>query len=119
MISAEASAELTVLCREDGGAGGHHPDGARGSFPASHELCLGMPGMHGHGYTNLALHACDLLMVVGCRLDDRVTGKVDQFVPGRQADRAYRRGLQRDQQNPAQSAVLDLTPMPNPAMSGL
>jgi len=52
-----------------------------GNFPRSHPLSLGMPGMHGTGYANLALHHCDLLLCVGCRLDDRVTGQVDRFAP--------------------------------------
>ena len=53
-----------------------------GCFPAGHRLFLGMPGMHGTGYANLALHHADLILVVGCRLDDRVTGKVERFAPG-------------------------------------
>jgi acetolactate synthase-1/2/3 large subunit len=52
-----------------------------GGFPSRHPLCLGMPGMHGTGYANLALHNSDVILCVGCRLDDRVTGKLEAFAP--------------------------------------
>jgi acetolactate synthase-1/2/3 large subunit len=80
VISADASSDLTAFADKMGIPVATTLMGL-GAFPSSHELCLGMPGMHGHGFTNLALHECDLLMVVGCRLDDRVTGKVEKFVP--------------------------------------
>ena len=50
-----------------------------GCFPGNHILNLGMPGMHGTGYANEALENCDLLVAVGMRFDDRVTGKVSAF----------------------------------------
>jgi len=53
-----------------------------GAFPADDELFLGMPGMHGTGYANLALYHSDLILCVGNRLDDRVTGRLDSFAPG-------------------------------------
>ena len=53
-----------------------------GGFPSGHKLHLGMPGMHGSGYANLAIHNSDVIICVGCRLDDRVTGKVSAFAPG-------------------------------------
>ncbi len=52
-----------------------------GSFPGSHELSLGMPGMHGTYYANKAIQESDLLIAIGMRFDDRVTGKVDAFAP--------------------------------------
>ncbi len=52
-----------------------------GSFPEDHTLSLGMLGMHGTAYANYAVHACDLLIAVGARFDDRVTGKVAAFAP--------------------------------------
>ena len=52
-----------------------------GVFPAGHRLHLGMPGMHGTPWANLALHHADVLVIVGSRLDDRVTGKVEHFAP--------------------------------------
>ncbi|HOJ52175.1 MAG TPA: biosynthetic-type acetolactate synthase large subunit [Syntrophales bacterium] len=52
-----------------------------GAFPGSDPLWLGMPGMHGTYYANMAISHCDLLIAVGCRFDDRVTGKVDHFAP--------------------------------------
>jgi acetolactate synthase-1/2/3 large subunit len=52
-----------------------------GNFSIEHPLSLGMPGMHGTGYANLALRHCDLLLAVGTRLDDRITGRLEGFVP--------------------------------------
>jgi acetolactate synthase-1/2/3 large subunit len=53
-----------------------------GAFPASDPQFLGMLGMHGTYEANLATHGCDLLLCVGARFDDRVTGKVSAFSPG-------------------------------------
>ena len=52
-----------------------------GGFPATHPLSLGMPGMHGTVYANMAITEADLLIAVGMRFDDRVTGKIDAFAP--------------------------------------
>jgi len=52
-----------------------------GAFPSSHELSLGMLGMHGSRYANYAIAECDLLIAAGVRFDDRVTGKIEQFAP--------------------------------------
>lgn len=52
-----------------------------GSFPESDELALGMLGMHGTWYANTAVHYSDLLIAVGARFDDRVTGRTDAFAP--------------------------------------
>jgi len=52
-----------------------------GSFPASHPLCLGMPGMHGTVTANHAIQNADLLIVLGMRFSDRVTGKIEKFAP--------------------------------------
>ncbi|HUF32730.1 MAG TPA: biosynthetic-type acetolactate synthase large subunit, partial [Acidimicrobiales bacterium] len=52
---------------------------ARGSFPDDHELCLGMPGMHGNYTAVMSFQECDLLITLGARFDDRVTGKLDEF----------------------------------------
>jgi acetolactate synthase-1/2/3 large subunit len=54
---------------------------ARGAFPDRHELALGMPGMHGNYTAITALQQADLLIALGSRFDDRVTGKVDAFAP--------------------------------------
>ncbi len=54
---------------------------ALGAMPVDHPLSLGMLGMHGARYTNLALDECDLLIAVGARFDDRATGKVAAFCP--------------------------------------
>jgi acetolactate synthase-1/2/3 large subunit len=54
---------------------------ARGAFPDSHELCLGMPGMHGNYTAVTAMQKSDLLIALGARFDDRVTGKLDAFAP--------------------------------------
>ncbi len=52
-----------------------------GALPWDHSNNLGMLGMHGAAYTNCALAACDLLIAVGVRFDDRATGKVAEFCP--------------------------------------
>ena len=52
-----------------------------GAFPETDELSLGMLGMHGTWYSNTAVHYSDLLIAVGSRFDDRVTGKTDAFAP--------------------------------------
>jgi len=54
---------------------------ARGAFPDSHELCLGMPGMHGVYTAVTAMQRADLLVALGARFDDRVTGKLSAFAP--------------------------------------
>ena len=54
---------------------------ARGAFPDDHPLCLGMPGMHGNYTAVTAMQESDLLIALGSRFDDRVTGKVPAFAP--------------------------------------
>ncbi|MGH8861970.1 MAG: biosynthetic-type acetolactate synthase large subunit, partial [Jatrophihabitantaceae bacterium] len=54
---------------------------ARGAFPDSHRLHLGMPGMHGTVAAVTALQKADLLITLGARFDDRVTGRLDSFAP--------------------------------------
>ncbi len=51
------------------------------SFPGDHPLFLGMPGLHGTRYANMAITECDLLIALGARFDDRVTMKVKAFAP--------------------------------------
>jgi len=80
VIKAEASRELFELA-----TAGRLPVVttlmARGAFPDSHELCLGMPGMHGNYTAVTAMQRADLLIALGARFDDRVTGKLDAFAP--------------------------------------
>jgi acetolactate synthase-1/2/3 large subunit len=52
-----------------------------GGFPATHELSLGMLGMHGTAYANHTIMEADLIIAVGARFDDRVTGRLDVFAP--------------------------------------
>ena len=52
-----------------------------GSFPASDPQFLGMLGMHGTYEANMAMHCCDVLIAIGARFDDRVTGKIAEFCP--------------------------------------
>jgi acetolactate synthase-1/2/3 large subunit len=52
-----------------------------GGFPGSHKLSLGMLGMHGTYYANKSIQDADLLVAVGMRFDDRVTGRIDAFAP--------------------------------------
>jgi len=51
----------------------------KGCFPDTHELSLGMLGMHGTAYANKAVYECDLIMSIGSRWDDRITGKISEF----------------------------------------
>jgi acetolactate synthase-1/2/3 large subunit len=53
----------------------------KGAFPETHPLSLGMLGMHGTRYANYAISYSDLIIAVGARFDDRVTGKLDAFAP--------------------------------------
>ena len=52
-----------------------------GGFPASHPLALGMMGMHGEAWVNVAIQKADLLIALGMRFDDRVTGKLSTYAP--------------------------------------
>jgi acetolactate synthase-1/2/3 large subunit len=52
-----------------------------GGFPDTHPLSLGMLGMHGTYYANMSIHNSDLIIAIGARFDDRVTGKVEGFAP--------------------------------------
>lgn len=54
---------------------------ALGVFPSTDPLCLGMLGMHGAYWTNMAVQNCDVLVAVGARFDDRVTGRTSDFAP--------------------------------------
>jgi acetolactate synthase-1/2/3 large subunit len=55
---------------------------AKSAFPESHDLHFGWPGMHGPKWSNWAMNKCDVLIAVGARFDDRVTGKLAAFAPG-------------------------------------
>ncbi len=52
-----------------------------GAYPATDRQFLGMLGMHGTYEANMAMHECDLLIAIGARFDDRVTGKIEKFCP--------------------------------------
>src|SRR5580765_3617095 len=81
VINAEASAELLALVEA-----ARLPSVVtlmgKGCLPDSHPLNYGPPGMHGSKYANLALNKADLVIAVGSRFDDRVTGKLSAFAPG-------------------------------------
>ncbi|MFB2584718.1 acetolactate synthase large subunit [Herbiconiux liukaitaii] len=81
VIRAEASPELLALA-EATGVPVVTTLMARGAFPDSHPQNLGMPGMHGTVPAVLALQESDLLISLGARFDDRVTGKAADFAPG-------------------------------------
>jgi acetolactate synthase-1/2/3 large subunit len=55
---------------------------AKSGFPESHDLHVGWPGMHGPKWSNWALNKADVVVAVGARFDDRVTGKLSAFAPG-------------------------------------
>jgi len=77
-ISADAHAEVKALAERY-----HLPVTTtlmgKGAFDEHHPLSVGMLGMHGTAYANYAVSECDLLIAVGARFDDRVTGKLDEF----------------------------------------
>jgi acetolactate synthase-1/2/3 large subunit len=79
-ISSNASVELRTLAERL-----HCPVtttlNGLGAFPEANPLAMGMLGMHGTWYSNMAVNYCDLLIAVGARFDDRVTGKVEGFAP--------------------------------------
>ena len=54
----------------------------KGAFPETHPLFFGWPGMHGTKWSNIAMNTCDVLVSIGARFDDRVTGKLTAFAPG-------------------------------------
>ena len=64
-----------------------------GAFPASDPLYLGMLGMHGTYEANLAMHGCDVMVAIGARFDDRITGRIADFrpTPGRSTSTSIRR----------------------------
>ena len=80
VINANAAAELTELCRSD-----RFPVTCTlmglGAFPAPDEQWLGMLGMHGTRSANYAMDEADLIVAIGARFDDRVTGKLSEFAP--------------------------------------
>ena len=83
VVNAEACEELRELA-EAGGLPVVTTLMAKGAFPESHALHAGLPGMHGSKWANWAMNKCDLLIAVGSRFDDRVTGKLTAFAPGAQ-----------------------------------
>jgi acetolactate synthase-1/2/3 large subunit len=80
VISADASAELRELAELTQIPVTTTLMGL-GAFPSEHPLSLEMLGMHGTYYANMAVHHSDVLVAVGARFDDRVTGRVDAFAP--------------------------------------
>lgn len=80
VIIADAAKELTAFAKKTG-IPVTTTLNALGSFPEDDPMSLGMLGMHGTAYANHAVQECDLLISVGARFDDRVTGKIDEFAP--------------------------------------
>lgn len=80
VLSSDASQELRALAET-----AHIPVTntlmGLGGFPGTHPLSLGMLGMHGTYWANMAIHHSDLIIAVGARFDDRVTGRVKDFAP--------------------------------------
>ena len=80
VINADAAKELTDLCLSD-----RFPVTCTvmglGAFPAPHEQWLGMLGMHGTRSANYAMDEADLIVAIGARFDDRITGKLSEFAP--------------------------------------
>ena len=80
VILGNASSELTELVRRLGAPCTNTLMGL-GAFAATDPLFVGMLGMHGTYEANMAMHECDVLLAVGARFDDRVTGDLDKFCP--------------------------------------
>ncbi|HEB57597.1 MAG TPA: acetolactate synthase 3 large subunit [Gammaproteobacteria bacterium] len=80
VVLGEASSELTEFTRELGYPITQTLMGL-GAFPASDRQFVGMLGMHGTYEANMAMHECDVLIAIGARFDDRVTGKLAEFCP--------------------------------------
>jgi len=80
IISSNASKELALLAEKLGIPVTMTLMGL-GSFPGNHPLSLGMLGMHGTYWANMAVMESDLLIAIGSRFDDRVTGKIEAFAP--------------------------------------
>ncbi len=80
VVGGDASAELTELCLSD-----RFPVTCTvmglGAFPAPHDQWLGMLGMHGTRSANYAMDEADLIVAIGARFDDRITGKLSEFAP--------------------------------------
>ena len=80
-INGEACVELLELA-EAGGLPVISTLMGKGAFPETHPLFFGWPGMHGTKWSNIAMNTCDVLVAIGSRFDDRVTGKLSAFAPG-------------------------------------
>jgi acetolactate synthase-1/2/3 large subunit len=80
-LNADACDELLQLA-EGGGLPVVATLMGKSAFPESHPLFAGWPGMHGAKWSNIAMNTCDVLVAVGARFDDRVTGKLSAFAPG-------------------------------------
>ena len=80
VINSGAAAELKELAEKIGAPVTNTFMGLSG-FPGDHPLFLGMLGLHGTRYANLAVTECDLLIALGARFDDRVTGRLSSFAP--------------------------------------
>ncbi len=80
VVLADAAKELTAFARKMSCPVTTTLQGL-GAFPANDPLFIGMLGMHGTWYSNMAVNHCDVLIAVGARFDDRVTGKVEAFAP--------------------------------------
>jgi acetolactate synthase-1/2/3 large subunit len=80
VILSEAHEELTALTRELGYPITNTLMGL-GAYPASDPQFVGMLGMHGTYEANMAMHECDVLLAIGARFDDRVTGELEHFCP--------------------------------------
>ena len=96
VINANASEELRELAASDKFPVTSTLMGL-GGFPAPHEQWLGMLGMHGTRTANYAMDEADLIVAIGARFDDRITGKLSEFAP-RGEVRPHRRRPGRDLQ---------------------
>jgi acetolactate synthase-1/2/3 large subunit len=118
VISANASGELTRLAKKLRLPVTTTLMG-KGAFPETDTQSLGMLGMHGTAYANHAMHECDLIIAVGARFDDRVTGKLDAFAPRArvvhvdvdEAEIGKNRRVEFPLHGDARSVLVDLAPL--------
>jgi len=102
VVMADAAKELTEFAKKNNIPVTNTLLGL-GTFPGNHSLFLGMLGMHGTYYANQAVNNCDVLIAVGARFDDRVTGKVETF-----ATNAYKIHIDIDPTVIDKNVVVDL-----------
>ncbi|MGD9496226.1 MAG: biosynthetic-type acetolactate synthase large subunit [Armatimonadota bacterium] len=105
VVAAGASDEVRALAEKCNIVVAHTLMG-KGCFPESHDLSMGMPGMHGMAYASYAIQHADLLIVIGARFDDRITGDLSRFAPDAQVIHIDIDAAEIDKVRPAQVGIV-------------